>query len=495
MRLSSIYKKLDAPFILLVLLLALGLWLRVYKIGSYMNFLGDEGRDALIVKRMIVDHRFTLLGPSTSVGSMNLGPLYYYFMAIPLLLAGFNPLGPAVMVALLGVLTLYLVYKTIDRFFGNTFLALVAGLLFSASPVVLQFSRSSWNPNIAPFFSIIIIYFLYKIVKYKKVKNLVFVIPSMFILVQSHYMTIAMFPFILFWLLFAFEKMGSKKRIAFIKYFFLSLGIGLFIIFPYLLFNVRHDLISIREIAIFLQNRQVAGSGGIMSYLNNSFHLLRFFYANLLSGGNERVAFLVLLISLFGLILNKKYRFENCYIASLLLSGILVARLYSGQIYDYYLGFLFPALYISLAGIFPFFVKNGKAVSKIAILGAAVFLLYLGLRKSYLFSRPSNQLAKSKAVGDFIAENAEGRLFNLAMISPLKDYRAMPYRYFAELKSGQILDYTDYKDDTYLYVILEENADVMSSPIYEITQFHPTKKVADFNVADTKIEKYVNTEK
>ena len=76
-----------------------------------MTFLGDEGRDVLVVKRILVDHKFTLLGPATSIGNMYLGPLYYYLMIIPMALSCLNPLGPAMKVALFGVITVFFVYK------------------------------------------------------------------------------------------------------------------------------------------------------------------------------------------------------------------------------------------------------------------------------------------------------------------------------------------------------------------------------------------------
>src|SRR3989304_5159037 len=102
--------------ILLTILLA-GAFLRLYKIADYMTFLGDEGRDVLVVKRMIVDHKFTLLGPTASVGGFFLGPIYYYFMLPFLFLWRLDPVGPAVMVALFGIATIYLVYRVGKDFF------------------------------------------------------------------------------------------------------------------------------------------------------------------------------------------------------------------------------------------------------------------------------------------------------------------------------------------------------------------------------------------
>src|SRR3972149_12190225 len=91
--------------IILGLILILGALLRLYRIGDYMTFLGDEGRDAIIVRRLLVYGDPILIGPGTSIGNMYLGPLYYYMMAPALLLSRFSPVGPAVQIALLGVAT------------------------------------------------------------------------------------------------------------------------------------------------------------------------------------------------------------------------------------------------------------------------------------------------------------------------------------------------------------------------------------------------------
>ena len=78
--LKSDMEKINKFTVLIVLILLLAAYLRLYNISGYMTFLGDEGRDVLVVKRMIVDHKWTLLGPTASVGGFFLGPIYYYFM-------------------------------------------------------------------------------------------------------------------------------------------------------------------------------------------------------------------------------------------------------------------------------------------------------------------------------------------------------------------------------------------------------------------------------
>src|SRR4030067_1802798 len=88
--------------LILPLILLVSAFLRLYRIGDYMTFLGDEGRDALIVYN-ILHGKLTLLGPTASVGGFFLGPIYYYFMAVFTLLFNYNPIGPSVMASLFGI--------------------------------------------------------------------------------------------------------------------------------------------------------------------------------------------------------------------------------------------------------------------------------------------------------------------------------------------------------------------------------------------------------
>jgi len=101
---------------LLFVILVVAAFFRIYKISEYMTFLGDEGRDAMVAKD-ILQGNFTLLGPRASAGDFFLGPIYYYMMAPFLFLSNLDPVGPAIMVALFGVATVFLVYYVGLKFF------------------------------------------------------------------------------------------------------------------------------------------------------------------------------------------------------------------------------------------------------------------------------------------------------------------------------------------------------------------------------------------
>ena len=137
--------------LLILLIILVASLLRFYRIGDYLNFLGDEGRDVMVV-RNILHGDLTFLGPRSSAGDFYLGPIYYYLMAPFLFLSNYHPVGPAIMVALFSIATVYLIYRIGNKFFDKK-TGLIAALLYSISPLVIIHSRSSWNPNVMPFFS------------------------------------------------------------------------------------------------------------------------------------------------------------------------------------------------------------------------------------------------------------------------------------------------------------------------------------------------------
>ena len=196
-------------FVLLLVIILTAVFLRLYKIGDYMTFLGDEGRDVIVVRRLLVYGDPILIGPGTSIGGMYLGPLYYYMMAPVLFLAGFSPVGPAVQVALLGVVTVFLVwlvarewYPSFNGAYSTNWTALIAAGLYAISPTVIHFSRSSWNPNIMPFFSLLSIYSIWKVYKDKNYNWLIVLGISFAFVLQSHYLGLLLAPTILlFWIL------------------------------------------------------------------------------------------------------------------------------------------------------------------------------------------------------------------------------------------------------------------------------------------------------
>lgn len=94
----------------LAFVLAIAAFARLYDVAGYMVFLGDQGRDALVVKAFLTEGKVPLLGPPSSVGSISTGALYYYLMAAAMWVDWLDPVAATVMVAVSTLLAIALLY-------------------------------------------------------------------------------------------------------------------------------------------------------------------------------------------------------------------------------------------------------------------------------------------------------------------------------------------------------------------------------------------------
>src|SRR3989344_4026624 len=225
---------------LIFIILLIGASFRLYRIGEYMIFLGDEGRDAIVVRRLLVNFDPILIGPGTSIGNMYLGPLYYYMIAPALLLANFSPVGPSVLVTLFGIATIFLVWMMGREWFGNT-AGMIASFFYSIAPVVITFSKSSWNPNIMPFFALISIYSIWRVWQYKEFKWL-FALGVFFVLTYLK------------------NRKSSSEIKNFTKYSILGIGTFAILMSPLVIFDARHEWRNFGAIKLFFLERQTTVS-------------------------------------------------------------------------------------------------------------------------------------------------------------------------------------------------------------------------------------------
>lgn len=518
----------------LLFILFLGLFLRAYRIKDYITFLGDEGRDVLVVWE-ILHGNLTLLGPTSSVGGFFLGPIYYYFMAPFLWLFNYDPMGPAVMVALFGLATIYLIYHMGKEFF-NEKSALAAAFLYAISPIIIIYSRSSWNPNIMPFFSLSALYTLYKGVS--KNKSWFFIICGILlgIAMQLHYLAAFVGIIIFFYTLLAQFQLKLPYLILSIKRYLLLL-IGFVIGFsPFLIFEVRHGFVNTLNIIIFIfcsgetqlklsfcnQNLPLAGGvegdffsnighvflrlfGGLILFLPNpdsfwkySKDVVSIWHSiSIVLGLGATSVFL----ALFFKRLKDKQFFEKYLLLFLWgLIGLILFGFYKKAIYDYYLGFIFPLPFILVGFLLSFLSEKLK---KFGIALSIVFLLsasYINLKSTPIAFFPNRQVDQVQKASEFVLSKANGKPFNFGIIGGGNSDHA--YRYFFRLVGkdpvviqGLDIDPQRKSVTDQLFVICER---IPCSPLGESSQeiagFGRAEIVGQWQVIVLKVYKLVHYE-
>ena len=468
----------------LAFVLLLGGFLRFYRISEISNFSYDQARDTDKIREMIQERKIILLGPSTSVsqggfgyGTTYFGPIYYYLLIPSLWLAKFDPVGPIAFTALLGTLSIFLIYFIMIKLTKDKSASVLSSFLYAISPAAIEYSRFIWNPNFIPFFALLLFLGLLKF-KQKKSKFWCFIVGLFSgVLIQFHFYTYFLVLFALIFLL-----LNSKKKFLETLFFY---GFGFILgIFPMIIFDIRHNFLNSRSIFFNLFR--------LSSHSNKSFG---FKVANLIAlikriiddfVGTNMFALRLILITLMGgaivlFLLNKKFRKQYRMIILLFVWGCLASSIFNRQgiVEKRYLLPLSPFIFIFLGIIISQLNKRRITAIFSLILGAMLIISILPNTIKKTFTSHPVSLGYCRDTAFLIIKDVQEGNFdykiNIANLADL-DRRATSFRYFFNAQKIPILGVEDYPNADILYVIDKDyNWDgiVNNTDTWEVYSFEP----------------------
>ncbi len=456
-----------------------------------MEFLGDQGRDVTIIKDFIKNGNLFFIGPQTSVGNMYLGPYFYYLIAPSLLLANFNPVGPAIFIALINIATVALIFFVAKKWFDIK-TAYISAFLYTISPVVIKFSNFIWNPNIMPFFALLFIYFFFEAISKQKYKYFIYASLAFVMVINSHYLGLALLPFVgCFWLFYLYKFIKSKS--IQLKQFLIN-TLKAFLIFiasltPQILFDIKHHGQNIKSLFVFFTQRE--STVNIKPYksipeLPNLFNLIN---TRLLAGKEEIIGLIISVIFIIGLLLViskwKKQKISFWPPFFWYLSGLISLALYKQNIYDHYFTFLFPVVFILI----------GFLISKFKLIGIPLLILItvFSLLNNPFRWQPNNQLQTTNQIADLIINNSNNEDFNFALLA--KQNYDPPYRYILDNKQAKIVNLPQTLA-TQLFVVCEPfqiECNPINNPEWAIAAFGWAKIDNQWEINGIKIFKLIHT--
>lgn len=492
-----------------------------------MTFLGDEGRDLLAVLQ-ILRGDLIFLGPRSSAADFYYGPIYFYLITPFLWLFQYDPVGPAVFVALVGIATVYLVYRTGREFFHSEAVGLFAAALYTVSPLVIAYSRSSWNPNPLPFVSLLSLFFTYKAVETNKWKYFLFVGFLLGIAIQLQYLALFLIAIVGIFTLLGSLISEHKKRIVGILRAYGLMIVGFLVgWFPFLAFEVKNGFPNLRTISSFV----LRGDGksiypdGFGFWENISYTFFKLFgrlvgrfpppeQVNVNEDMNLKIwqvgVYILAAISIAALVWFWKRHKESqqrnltVLLFSLwLVVGCFLFGFYKKEIFDYYLGFMFPLPFL-LVGNMLGTLWNVKAVKlesmkvgKIAALVffAALFLFNLdGNPFKYVPNRQKDQVRK---ISEFVLSQTEGKPYNFALLTLGNSDHA--YRYFfeinkrspVEIKNPDVDPERNSVTDQLLIVCEDPVCQPLGASLWEVAGFGRAEIAGEWNVSVVKVYRLV----
>jgi 4-amino-4-deoxy-L-arabinose transferase-like glycosyltransferase len=425
--------------ILILLVLAVAIFLRFYRIADYMTFMGDEGRDALVVRDIIVGHNLPLVGPaisfSTDAGALYLGPLYYYMMAASMWLSGLNPVGAAVMMAVIGVLAVALIYYLARAWFGKE-AALLTSFAYATAPAVVAYARTSWNPNPAPFFAMLAVLGVFRAFQTKNMRWFILTGGAVAFAAQMHYMALILIPVtVSLWAWNLYLKLARAYRFhAFVSGTIISVFTFLILMSPLVWYDIQHGFANFNAFkSVFF-----AGGSFNLNPLENLLRMIEVYSRDLVGVYVAAVIrWLTLLMSIIVIaplvvalalkLRGKELGWPFLALAVWLGLGLLGLALYRREIYPHYLGFLSPVPFLLLGGLISLLPQRLRYASAGLL---ALSLALITLQKNPLMYPPARQLERTEKIARLVIKISGDKPYNFALLAG-NNYDA-GYRFYLE---------------------------------------------------------------
>jgi len=219
----NFFNKISKSTLIILMILAVGIFLRAYHFSDWLKFNSDQARDADVVRNMIENGNIPLLGPVAGGTLFQLGPAFYYFQYLSAKIFGATPDKMAYSDLFFGILSIPLLYLLARQYFEKN-ISLILSALYAVAYFTVQYSRFAWNPNSAQFFSMLFVYSIVRLWNDQSNKKWIWLFLagiSLGIGMQLHTLLLFGMPFALFFLALYLWK---NKRIKLI-----GVGVVIFI--------------------------------------------------------------------------------------------------------------------------------------------------------------------------------------------------------------------------------------------------------------------------
>ena len=491
------FKKIISSNWVLILIILIGSFFRLYRIGDYMEFLGDQGRDVFIIRDLFRHGNLFFIGPQTSIGNMYLGPWFYYLIAPALFIAHYNPVGPAIFIALINIATIYLIYFVAKKWFSRP-VGLISSFLFAISPVVIKYSNFIWNPNIMPFFALLFIYFFFEAILQKKYKYFIYAALAFIMVINSHYLGLALLPLPgIFWLinLYKLIKTKSTQLKSFLSNTFIAFFVFILSLTPQILFDLKHQGQNIKALITFFTQRENTSGGTVNLKLYKAIPQLPAIFnqvtTDLFAGRYSSIGLIVsiiftLLIVLYLISSYKKHQLSKYFLVIFFwyLSGLGTLALYKQHIYAHYFAFLFPCAVILIS----FFIHRFRYIG----IPLLLIITYFSFKNNPFKYQPNHQMAIVQKITESIIKKSDNQKYNFALLA--KQNYDPPYKYFLTMNNETKLVSLNQEITQQLFVVCEPfqiDCNPINNPEWSIAAFGWAKIDSQWEINGIKVFKLV----
>jgi 4-amino-4-deoxy-L-arabinose transferase-like glycosyltransferase len=417
--------------LLVLFILLSALFLRVCRADQLTGFYYDQGRDAEVIWNLWHSHKFFLIGPTTGIEGIFLGPFYYYLITPFYLLGNGNPVAAVVGLALINVLGIYIIYK-IGREYFLPASGWLAALFIAFSLQLVQDHRWLSNPTPLPFFAALAVYLLLKTVSgSKNIWHWLFLGLALGLGLQLEAAS-AVFFLPAAALIFIIYRHDIRWEIT----CFLGLIGGLFLtLVPQLIFNFRHNNILFTAFERFLVT-QKSFSPAVSGFFTQRLDFYFTSFSQKLFLDRPLAVFFSLLLLLFIITIYKNLPRKPLTILLIWLFTPMVLLLFYhgnyGYVWSYYFTGVYSVFMLLVAVILSSTYTYSYLLFKKGTVGlfiAAFLVTNIFHLSNYLSAGTDGEtavmLGPSLAAVDWVYDNAGDKPFNVDVYVP----PVIPYAY------------------------------------------------------------------
>lgn len=415
-----------------------------------MTLNADYGMAYLVADRILSEKYIMLVGPFTALGEkVNINPPLYYYLITFLYLILQSDLGVSLFFALIGILSVFLIYllgKEID----SPKTGLLSALFYASSFMMITYDRNIWEPYRLPF---LIISSLLTLFLSQKKQSLIYLMLSAFFYVLSflYITTLILLPAYLFYFLLYIKKIGQKLDII-LGFSFILLLI-LFLYIPVLFYETQHQFQTLNYIR---NNHSFFFKWNPVNALNSLLIHITLFFDSIYQSANYYDYFLFIffiLVLIYLLIFKKKPVHPTnkiVIIAIMFFSALAITVIYNSnkELYSWRLAPLFPLYFLLFAYLISKFqriLRQNIRIDITAIFFIFTFIAFKYLLDNYRHFSPLHikninfRYENFFKVGEYILNNAKDDKFKIYAIAADNNDRGhvIPYYYSILKLSGK----------------------------------------------------------
>jgi 4-amino-4-deoxy-L-arabinose transferase-like glycosyltransferase len=355
----------------LILILIVGFFLRIYESKSLFLYGHDQDLQAWIIKDLLVNKHLRLIGQETSTQGIFIGAFFYYLLIPFYLIFGMDPIGGVALVTIIGVFTIWSFYFVFLKVFEKR-TGLVAALIYAISFYTIFNDREVVPTEPVIIWTVWFFYGLYLILQGRSKKGFILLGILIGLIWHLNFALVLPIPLILITVYLSKKKVDRKSLI----YGILALII---VSSPLLLFEIRYGFIQTKAILLSLTTNQhdiVSGFDKFKKIIYLASKNLVGVYLGSLGGVRYEVFGLISLIVFLLLKIKKIISDKWFYIFALwILVYILFFSLYSKIVSEYYLNGM-VLTYIVVYSILISYLLGKKKFRSYGIATLALFAIF-----------------------------------------------------------------------------------------------------------------------